>query len=69
MWGVGGMMIIFLSGLQSVPVDVYEAADLDGASGWQKFKSITFPMITPIVFLQLITGLIGCLQSFAEHRL
>ena len=35
-WGVGGMMIIFLSGLQSVPVDVYEAADLDGASGWQK---------------------------------
>lgn len=44
-WGVGGMMIIFLSGLQSVPVDVYEAADLDGASGWQKFKSITLPMI------------------------
>lgn len=68
-WGVGGMMIIFLSGLQSVPVDVYEAAELDGASGWQKFKSITFPMITPIVFLQLITGLIGCLQSFAEAQI
>ena len=68
-WGVGGMMIIFLSGLQSVPVDVYEAADLDGASGWQKFKSITLPMITPIVFLQLITGLIGCMQSFAEAQI
>lgn len=68
-WGVGGMMIIFLSGLQSVPADIYEAAQLDGASGWAQFKNITFPMITPIVFLQLITGLIGCLQAFAEAQI
>lgn len=68
-WGVGGMMIIFLSGLQSVPADIYEAAQLDGASGWAQFKHITFPMITPIVFLQLITGLIGCLQAFAEAQI
>lgn len=68
-WGVGGMMIVFLSGLQSVPADIYEAAELDGAGGWAKFRSITFPMVTPIVFLQLITGLIGCLQSFAEAQI
>ena len=65
-WGVGSMMIIFLSGLQSVPVDVYEAADLDGANGWQKFWKITFPLITPIFFLQLVTGLIGAFQAFNE---
>ncbi len=65
-WGVGSMMIVFLSGLQSVPVDVYEAADLDGANGWQKFWKITFPLITPIFFLQLITGLIGSFQAFNE---
>ena len=59
-------MMVFLSGLQSVPADLYEAAELDGAGGWAKFKSITFPMISPIMFLQLITGLIGGLQAFNE---
>ena len=68
-WGVGGMMIVFLSGLQSVPADLYEAAQLDGASGWAQFKHITFPMITPIIFLQLITGVIGGLQAFAEAQI
>lgn len=68
-WGVGGMMIVFLSGLQSVPADLYEAAQLDGASGWSQFKHITFPMITPIIFLQLITGVIGGLQAFAEAQI
>jgi ABC-type sugar transport system permease subunit len=65
-WGVGGMMIIFLSGLQSVPVDIYEAAVIDGASGWKKFSKITLPLITPILFLQLITGTIGAFQVFSE---
>lgn len=68
-WGVGGMMIVFLSGLQSVPADLYEAASLDGASGWAQFRHITVPMITPILFLQLITGLIGGLQVFAEAQI
>jgi multiple sugar transport system permease protein len=65
-WTVGGTMMVFLSGLQSVPADLYEAAELDGAGAWAKFKQITFPMITPILFLQLITGLIGGLQAFNE---
>ena len=65
LWGVGGQMIIFLSGLQSVPAELYEAAVVDGASGFQKMIRITIPMITPILFLQLITGLIGAFQVFA----
>lgn len=68
-WGVGGMMIIFLSALQSVPMDLYEASSLDGAGGWTQFRHITFPMITPIIFLQLITGLISGLQVFAEAQI
>ena len=65
-WTVGGAMMVFLSGLQSVPGDLYEAADLDGAGGWQKFRHITIPVISPILSLQLITGLIGGLQAFNE---
>ncbi|MCD9024497.1 carbohydrate ABC transporter permease [Cohnella silvisoli] len=66
LWGVGSNMIIFLSGLQSVPADVYEAADIDGASGWLKFSRITLPLLTPILFLQLITGLITAFQTFVQ---
>ncbi|MDR0718744.1 MAG: sugar ABC transporter permease, partial [Treponema sp.] len=61
-WGCGGHMIIFLSGLQSVPVELYEAASVDGASGFYRFFRITVPMMTPILFLQLITGLIAGFQ-------
>lgn len=68
-WGVGGMMIVFLGGLQSVPAELYEAASLDGANGWAQFRHITLPMITPILFLQLITGVIGGLQAFAEAQI
>ncbi|MGO4276120.1 carbohydrate ABC transporter permease, partial [Paenibacillus sp. TAF58] len=53
LWQVGGTMIIFLSGLQSVPQDFYEAAQVDGSSEWTSFLKITIPMITPILFLQL----------------
>ena len=61
-WGCGSQMIIFLSGLQSVPAELYEAAVVDGASGSQQFFYVTVPMMTPILFLQLITGLIGGFQ-------
>lgn len=68
-WAVGGTMMIFLSGLQSVPMDLYEAASLDGAGAWSQFKHITVPMMTPILFMQLITGLISGLQVFAEAQI
>ena len=64
LWGVGGTMIIFLAGLQSVPMELYEAAQVDGATRWRSFWSVTMPMITPILFLQLITGMISSFQAF-----
>lgn len=65
-WGVGSMMIIFLSGLQSIDAQLYEAADVDGASAVTKFFKITIPMMSPVLFLQLITGLIGAFQAFNQ---
>jgi multiple sugar transport system permease protein len=62
----GYNMIIFIAGLQNIPEDLYEAASIEGANGWQKFKSITIPMLAPTtVFISLIT-MIGYFQLFAE---
>ncbi len=60
----GGRMIIFLAALQSVPQELYEAAEIDGAASWAKFRNITLPMISPAVFFNLILGIIGALQVF-----
>jgi multiple sugar transport system permease protein len=64
LWGVGGSMIIYLAGLQSVPTELYEAASIDGASRIRKFFAITLPMISPVLFFNLITGIIGSFQVF-----
>ena len=61
-WNVGGGMIIWLSCFKQIPVSLYEAAELDGANSWHKLVSITIPMSTPIIFYNLITGIIGSLQ-------
>ncbi|MCU0315548.1 MAG: sugar ABC transporter permease, partial [Fimbriimonadaceae bacterium] len=66
LWGVGGAMIIILAGLQGVPAHYYEAATLDGAGPWHKFKSVTLPLITPALFFCLITGFIGSFQTFTQ---
>jgi multiple sugar transport system permease protein len=60
----GNRMLIFLAGLQGVPQELYEAADLDGASNWSKFWNVTLPMISPTVLFNLILGVIGALQVF-----
>jgi multiple sugar transport system permease protein len=60
----GGRMIIFLAGLQGVPQEFYEAAEIDGAGGWRKFLHITLPMISPTIFFNLVLGIIGALQVF-----
>lgn len=60
----GGRMIIFLAGLQGVPTELYEAAVIDGAGEWAKFRHITIPMISPSIFFNLILGVIGALQVF-----
>jgi multiple sugar transport system permease protein len=63
-WGVGNAMIIILAGLQGVPTELYEAAEIDGASYWQRLFSITLPMISPVIFYNLIIGVIGLMQYF-----
>lgn len=65
-WGVGGGMIIYLAGLQSVPTQLYEAAEIDGAGGWKKFRHVTLPMISPTIFFNVIMGLIGSFQVFTS---
>jgi multiple sugar transport system permease protein len=65
MWGSGHAMVIYLAGLQDVPVSLYEAAELDGAKLWQKTKSVTLPMISPVILFNVIMGIIGALQVFA----
>lgn len=67
LWGVGGgRMIIFLAGLQGISDSYYEAARIDGANGFQQFRYITLPMLTPTIFFNLILGIIGSFQVFTS---
>ena len=61
--GLGAGMVIFLAGLQNIPDELVEAAKIDGANAWQVFANITLPLMTPIIFFQLIMGLIGSFQQ------
>lgn len=61
----GNTMLIFLAGLQGVPQELYDAAQVDGAGAWQKFRNVTLPMISPTLFFNLILGIIGALKVFA----
>lgn len=64
LWGVGNAMVIFMAGLQGVPTELYEAAEIDGASWLQRLYKITIPLITPVIFYQLVLGVIFSLQYF-----
>jgi multiple sugar transport system permease protein len=66
MWGMGNTIVIYLSGLQDVPVSLLEAAELDGANWWQRLRYITIPMVSPITLFNLITGMIFMFQYFAQ---
>ncbi len=66
LWGIGGGMIIYLAGLQGVPTDFYDAAKVDGANLIQRFRHITLPMMTPVIFYNLVLGMIGTFQYFTE---
>jgi multiple sugar transport system permease protein len=69
MWTVGGGMVIFLAGLQGIPVHLYEAAEIDGANYWQRFWNVTIPMMSPVIFFNLVIGLIAALQNFVPGYL
>ncbi len=67
LWGIGGArMVIFLAGLQGVSDAYYEAATLDGASAWKRFRFVTWPLISPITFFNVIMGVIGALGVFTS---
>jgi multiple sugar transport system permease protein len=66
LWGVGGGMIIYLAGLQGIPTVLYEAAWIDGANSWHRFWRITLPMISPVIFYNLVVGIIGTFQYFTQ---
>ncbi|HUO56835.1 MAG TPA: sugar ABC transporter permease [bacterium] len=66
LWGVGGGMIIYLAGLQGIPVTLYEAAEIDGANRWQQFWTVTLPGLSPVIFFQLIISIVGSFQIFTQ---
>ena len=66
LWVVGGNMIIYLAGLQGVPRQLYEAAEIDGAGMFQKFWHVTLPMLTPVIFFNLIMSLVWSFQIFTQ---
>ncbi len=63
-WGIGNAMIVNIAALNGVPKDLYEAATLDGAGRWRLFRDVTFPMISPIIFYNLVLSLVGLGQYF-----
>jgi multiple sugar transport system permease protein len=66
LWACGNTVVIYLAALQDVPRSLYESAEIDGASAWVKFRHITIPMISPVIYFNLIMGIIGSLQVFAQ---
>ncbi len=65
-WTFGSPMVIFLAGLRQVPTMYYEAASIDGASKWRQFRSITLPILSPIIFFNLVLQIIGAFQNFTQ---
>lgn len=63
-WGIGNAMLIMLAGLQGVPTELYDAATVDGANSWQTFWKVTFPMISPVIFYNIVLSVVGLFQYF-----
>lgn len=66
LWGLGQMIVIYLAGLQDVPVSLIESADLDGANWFGRLKHITIPMISPVIYFNVVMAIIGSFQVFAQ---
>jgi multiple sugar transport system permease protein len=64
LWGIGQQVVVFLAGLQGIPVELHEAASMDGAGSWQRFRHITLPMLSPTILFNLVIGVIGSFQIF-----
>jgi len=66
LWGVGGGMVIYLAGLKDIPMYLYEAAIIDGANAFTRMRLITLPMLTPVIFFNVVMGVIGAFQYFTQ---
>jgi multiple sugar transport system permease protein len=66
LWAIGPQMVIFLAGLQNIPAELLEAAEMDGASSWQRFWSISLPILSPVLFFNLVIGIVGSFQVFTN---
>lgn len=66
LWSVGGSMVIYLAGLKDIPAHLYEAAVIDGAAPFQRLTRITLPMLTPVIFFNVVMGVIGSFQYFTQ---
>jgi multiple sugar transport system permease protein len=64
MWGIGNMILINLAGLQGIPTALHEAAQIDGAGWWRRLRSISLPMLTPVIFYNLVLGVVALFQYF-----
>lgn len=65
LWGIGNTVVIYLAGLQEVPRSLYEASTVDGANAWHQFIHVTVPMLSPVIYFNVLMGLIGVMQVFA----
>lgn len=65
-WGIGNTMIIILAGLQGVPQHLYEAVEIDGGNWWHRFRYVTLPMVSPVLFFNIVMGFIGAFQTFNQ---
>ncbi|MDR6817428.1 multiple sugar transport system permease protein [Neorhizobium sp. 2083] len=65
-WQFGSAMVIFLAGLQQIPKEMYEAAEVDGANAFHKFLNVTLPLLTPVIFFNLVLGIINSFQAFTS---
>jgi multiple sugar transport system permease protein len=63
-WGFGSLMVLYLAGLQGVPRELYEAAEIDGATAWDRLLKVTIPMMSPVIFFTMIMTVIGSFQIF-----
>ncbi len=66
LWLVGGSMLVYLAGLRNIPTEQYEAASIDGARWWRRFRNVTLPMLSPVILFNVIMAIIGSFQVFTQ---
>jgi len=66
LWGIGNLVVIYLAALGDIPQELYEAADLDGAGMWHRMRHVTLPMLTPVIFFNVVIGVIDAVQLFTQ---